>query len=131
MTSVRPHQPHHGESDHATVTTLVEDATRAHLRLGAGVPVADALGQALHDHLAAGRRFLRLDVSAADTLDRPTLRTLVDAHRRLLRRRGTLILTGAGDGVMRALADASCTQELFVLGRFADTAHPVGRPAWG
>jgi anti-anti-sigma factor len=55
----------------------------------------------LDDHLQAGRRTLRLDMSAVTFLDSTALSALLEFHHRCLGLHGTLLLTRASDPVRR------------------------------
>ena len=89
----------------ASLTTLRKDRTRALVRAVGewDLAGADALAEDLRAHEAAGRRFVRLDVSAVTFLDCTCLDVLVAAHTRLLAARGTLVLSGVTPRMLRLL----------------------------
>jgi|SRR5689334_13288905 len=89
----------------ASLTTLRQDPSRALVRAVGEWDLANAevLAELLEEHEKAGRRFVRLDVSAVSFLDCTCLDVLVTAHRRLLAARGTLVLTGVTPRLMRLL----------------------------
>ena len=89
----------------ASLTTLRQDRTRALVRAVGewDLANADALAELLQEHEKAGRRFVRLDVSAVSFLDCTCLDVLVTTHRRLLAARGTLVLTGVTPRLTRLL----------------------------
>jgi anti-sigma B factor antagonist len=81
---------------------------------------AAALWAVLQGHLAAGRRFLRLDLSGVTLLDATALTGITRAHHDLLRRRGTLVITGVHSLVSRVLRVTGLDELLFVSGPRAD-----------
>jgi anti-sigma B factor antagonist len=89
----------------ASLTTLRQDRTRALVRAVGEWDLANAhaLAELLEEHEKAGRRFVRLDVSAVSFFDCTCLEVLVAAHRRLLAARGTLVLTGVTPRLTRLL----------------------------
>ena len=88
------------------VTATVTDATNAtvHLRGEMDMATAELVTAVLDSELAAGRRFIRLDLSGLNFLDCAGLRALVCAHNQILAARGTLVLAGAGARIERLLA---------------------------
>lgn len=74
------------------------------------------LAALLEEHLAAGRRYLRVDLGGCTFLDTAVLTTLVQLHRRLLNVRGTLVLTGVGRRAAKLLAVTGMDAVLFVGG---------------
>ena len=88
-----------------SLTTLREDPSRVLVRAVGEWDLANAhlLDQMLAEQQEAGRRYVRLDMSAVSFLDCTCLDVLVTAHRRLLAARGTLVLTGVTPRLMRLL----------------------------
>jgi anti-sigma B factor antagonist len=99
----------------ASLRTIRQNHTRVLVRaLGEwDLANADILAEMLDAHRKAGRRFVRLDLSAVTFLDGTCLSVLVTAHRRLLAARGTLVLTGVTPRVMRLLSLAGLDAVLF------------------
>jgi anti-sigma B factor antagonist len=89
----------------ASLTTLRHDRSRALLRAVGEWDLANAhlLAKELDEHHRAGRRLVRLDLSAVSFLDCTCLDVLVTAHRRQLAARGTLVLTGLTPRLTRLL----------------------------
>ena len=85
------------------ITTVAEDAWRAHVALHGELDIADApqLLAVLEAHLEAGRRVLRLDTTDVTFLDSTVLGAMVAAHRRCVEMHGSLILTGVHGVVER------------------------------
>jgi anti-anti-sigma factor len=104
-----------------SAVTSSSDEDRASLRVVGdldGLAVAQ-LHQVINGHLAAGRRFLRLDMSGVTEIDDDGLRLILDTHHRVLAQRGTLILIGAAANVTRTIRAADRDDVLFLLERFA------------
>jgi anti-anti-sigma factor len=99
-----------------TVRTVLADAAHANLQLRGELDLAtvDLLARALGRHLAAGRRFVRLDLSRLAFLDCAGLRCLVQAHDRFLAGRGSLSLTGVGPRINRLLRLTHLDQALLI-----------------
>ena len=99
----------------ASLTTIRQDRTRTLVRADGEWDLANAhvLADALAEHQRAGRRFVRLDISAVTFLDCTCLEVLAAAHVRLLGTRGTLVLTGVPARIMRLLSLAGLAQVLF------------------
>jgi anti-anti-sigma factor len=118
--------PGHG----ASLTTLRQDRTRTLIRAVGewDLAGADELAHALDAHERAGRRFIRLDVSAVTFLDCACLEVLVAAHARLLAARGTLVLTGVTPGIARLLSLARLDRVLLTTS-LSDVDVPAGRSA--
>lgn len=78
-----------------SVTTTRCDAARADLRVCGRLDTRGAvvLRAVLDGHLRAGRRYLRVDIGRAASLDDAVLGVLCDVHRWLLAARGTLVIT--------------------------------------
>jgi anti-anti-sigma factor len=98
-----------------SLTTVQCDPTRAQVHASGHLDASAAavLAAVLDGHLRAGRRFLRLNVGAVPKVDSSALEVLSALHRRLLERRGTLIITGVTGAIERVLARADAG--LFLL----------------
>jgi len=112
-------------ADHG-VHTVLSDRTRATVRIlhdldPAGVAVLERL---LDEHYAAGRRFLRISVAGVRRLSTPLIALLERSHYRMLARRGTSIITGAGPDVMRELGELGLDEVLLVIETCADERIP-------
>ena len=109
-----------------SLTTIRQDRTRTLVRAEGEWDLANAhvLADALAEHERAGRRFVRLDVSAVTFLDCTCLEVLAAAHVRLLGARGTLVLTGVPARVMRLLNLAGLEQVLFTTSLSDVDVHP-------
>lgn len=64
---------------------------------------ADLLASLIDEEVRRGRRLVRLDLSRLTFCDCAGLRAIVQAHERLLRVRGSLVLIGARSAVFRLL----------------------------
>jgi anti-anti-sigma factor len=109
-----------------SLTTIRQDRTRTLVRAEGEWDLANAhvLADALAEHERAGRRFVRLDVSAVTFLDGTCLEVLAAAHVRLLGARGTLVLTGVPARIMRLLNFAGLAQVLFTTSLSDVDVHP-------
>jgi anti-sigma B factor antagonist len=111
------------------VDTAEFDSSRALIKVSGELDIATVppLWAVLEGHLAAGRRFLRLDVSEVTFMDAASLGGIIRAHHRALDHRGTLVITGARPPVTRMLRLTSLDEVLFVGGPRADDdlASPV------
>jgi anti-anti-sigma regulatory factor len=119
----------HTASRQFTVTTTRCDHVRAHLQVRGEADVAGAeiLQAILDGHLRAGRRFLRVDMGGATTVDDAALQVLSEAHHSLLAARGTLIITAVSRTLLPILAKVDSS--LLVLPvNVADVAEARGRP---
>jgi anti-anti-sigma factor len=124
-------------SQRGTLTTIRQDRVRALVRAAGEWDLANAelLGELLDEHGRAGRRFVRLDVSAVTFLDCACLEVLVAAHRRLLAVRGTLVLTGVPARLTRLLRAAGLDGVLLTVSVSDLDAHTdrvfmrAGQPA--
>jgi anti-anti-sigma factor len=110
-----------------TVETVRCDRLSALIKVTGELDLATAtpLWAALHEHLGAGRRFLRLDLSAVTFLDATTLTGICRVHRAALDRRGTLVMTGVRGLVARVLRLTGLDEVLFVSGPRADDDLPL------
>jgi anti-anti-sigma factor len=124
-----------------SVDTVECDASRALVKVAGELDLATVspLWAVLDCHLAAGRRFLRLDLSEVTFMDAAALGGIIRVHHQALDHRGTLVITGARPPVTRMLRLTSLDEVLFVGGPRADDDldSPVpladderGRPFW-
>jgi anti-anti-sigma factor len=113
-------------SSRGSLTTISQDTSRALVRVVGewDLANADVLAALLDEHDRAGRRFVRLDVSAVTFLDCACLEVLVAAHRRRLAARGTLVLTGVPARLARLLRLAGLDDELLTTSVSDLDAHP-------
>jgi anti-sigma B factor antagonist len=105
-----------------SVETVRLDQLRALVKARGAVDLTTSapLWGVLASHLAAGRRFLRLDLSDVTFLDASALTGLTRIHHDALERRGTLVLTGINRRVERVLRLAGLDRVLFLSGPRAD-----------
>jgi anti-anti-sigma regulatory factor len=80
-----------------------------------GRDAAALLEQVLDDHQRAGRRFVRLDLRTVTSMCREALTVVLRAHEALLRRRGTLVITGVDERVAGMLEAGDPERQLFLL----------------
>jgi anti-sigma B factor antagonist len=95
-----------------TVDVLVDDAVRVRLRARGELDLATApvLASVLNDQQ---RRYVHLDMSEVRFCDSAGLTALVEAHRDLLSRQGSLTLVGAGPRIQRLLRITGLDAVLF------------------
>lgn len=105
-----------------SVETVRFDRARAVIKVIGELDLHTAapLWAVLESHLAAGRRFLRLDLSGVTFLDATALTGITSVHKELLGRRGTLVITGVRALVSRVLRLTGLDEVLFVGGLRAD-----------
>jgi anti-anti-sigma factor len=105
-----------------SVETVRCDRLRALIKVSGELDLATAapLWAVLRSHVDTGRRFLRLDMSGVTFLDATALTGITAVHRDLLRRRGTLVITGVRSLVARVLRVTGLEDVLFVSGPRAD-----------
>jgi anti-sigma B factor antagonist len=105
-----------------SVDTVRFDRTRAIIKVTGELDLGTAppLWAVLQNHVAAGRRFLRLDVSGLTFLDATALSGITRAHQDLLGNRGTLVITGVRSLVARVLRMTGLDEVLFVSGPRSD-----------
>lgn len=117
-------------SSSMSVQTVRFDDTRALIKVIGELDLSTAapLWAVLQSHLAAGRRFLRLDLSGVTFLDATVLSGITRTHKELLSRRGTLVITGVRALVSRVLRMTGMDQVLFVSGPRADDDLPIAEP---
>ncbi len=111
-----------------SVDTVRFDTLRALIKVRGEIDrtTAAALWAVLQGHLAAGRRFLRLDLSGVTVLDASALHGLTHAHQQVLGNRGTLVITGVRSLVARVLRVTGLDQQLFIGGPRSDDDLPDG-----
>ncbi len=109
------------------IETVHFDRLRALVKVDGELDLSTAppLWAVLEGHLAAGRRFLRLDLSGVTFLDATALTGITRAHQDLLRRKGTLVITGVRALVARVLRLTGLDEVLFVGGPRADDDLPL------
>jgi anti-anti-sigma factor len=105
-----------------SVETTELSQLRARVRVAGDLDASTGapLWAVLQSHLAAGRRFLRVDLSGVAFLDAAALSGLTKAHHDALARRGTLVLTGVTMRLARVLRLTGLDRVLFVGGPRAD-----------
>ena len=91
------------------VATLRADHLRANILVtGTLRPAAvSLLTSVLRTHLAAGRRYLRVDLAGADVTDPAVVETLVEARRSVVDLGGMLVFENAGPLVVDAIRRAT------------------------
>ena len=118
MTSTAPRSP--GDLSSATEFLSIEteraDDRRASVRVHGELDVSTAAGlwSVLQNHLTAGRRFLRVDLSDVPFIDTAAVTAIVEVHRAALYRRGALVLVGVTPAVARVFAVAGVDQTLYL-----------------
>lgn len=114
-----------------SVDTVRFNQTGALIKVNGELDLSTAapLWAVLQSHLAAGRRFLRLDLSGVTFLDATVLTGITRAHQELLARRGTLVITGVRALVSRVLGMTGLDEVLFVSGPRADDDYTTPEPA--
>jgi anti-sigma B factor antagonist len=98
------------------VRVRATEASRATVELHGEMDLAtaDLLIAVVDSQHAAGRRFVRLDLSRLEFLDAAGLRGLLNAHNRLLTAHGMLTLTGVGPRIARLLHITHLDQTLYI-----------------
>jgi anti-anti-sigma factor len=101
-----------------SVQTLHVDDRRAAVAVLGDLDVSTAaeLWSVLQSHLAAGRRYLRVDLSAVRFVDSAAVTALIEVHREALYRRGTLVLVGVSDRIAKVLSLTGVDETLFIAG---------------
>ena len=109
-----------------SVDTVRCDETRALVKVVGELDLATAapLWAVLQGHVAAGRRFLRLDLSGVTFLDATALSGIKITHQKLLDAKGTLVITGVRSLAARVLRMTGLDEVLFVSGPRADDDQP-------
>jgi len=131
MTSTAPRRPTERSSESAAIRTSRCTGQRATVSVHGELDVATAaqLWSVLQEHLSAGRRFLRVDLSAVTFVDTSAVTAIVEVHHEALYRRGTLILEGVTPAVARVLTLTGVADTLFVAGpRAVSEAPQLARP---
>jgi anti-anti-sigma factor len=102
--------------DDVSVSTVRFDEQRAAVAVHGDLDVSTAaeLWAVLQGHLAAGRRYLRVDLSAVRFIDAAAVTAIVEVHHEALYRRGTLVLVGVTDPIAKVLALTGVAETLFV-----------------
>lgn len=113
-----------------SVETVRFDAVQALVKVSGVLDMHTSapLWAVLRAHLAAGRRFIRLDLCGVTLLDATALSGIVAAHQELLQRRGTLVITGVTSLVARMLRMTGQYERLLVGGMRSDDDLPE---PWG
>jgi anti-sigma B factor antagonist len=101
-----------------SVETVGLDQHRAHIRVAGELDLSTSapLWAVLHSHLAAGRKYLRLDLSGVEFVDAAALGGIAVAHHDALTLRGTLVLTGVHTRIARLLSLTGLDDVLFIGG---------------
>jgi anti-anti-sigma regulatory factor len=124
MTLATPaRRPSHAvPAQQAEPRTALADRNSAVVRVGGDLDSGGvaALERVLDQHYDAGRRFLRINLAGVQTLSSPFVTLLERTHYRMLARRGTSVITGAGPQLMRALRELGLDQVLLVVEACAD-----------
>jgi anti-anti-sigma regulatory factor len=91
------------------VATLSADTLRASIRVtGTLVPnTASLVTSILRTHVAAGRRYLRVDLAGAHFTDDGVVAALVSAHRTISDLGGMLVFENAGPRMVDAIRSAT------------------------
>jgi anti-sigma B factor antagonist len=99
-----------------SVETVGLDEHRAHVRVIGDLDVATGapLWAVLDGHLAAGRRYLRLDLSGVSFIDAATLSGFARIHHSALADRGRLLLTGVRPRIARVMRLGGLDHVLFI-----------------
>jgi anti-anti-sigma regulatory factor len=107
--------------DDLTITVTKADASRASLQLSGVLDdsSAPALLAGLHEQLEAGRRFVRLDLSALTEVDAAGFAAVVLAHFEFLEQRGTLIIADASAAARDLLHQLELDSILLVVAPLA------------
>jgi len=126
VTSTRSHVDPSPVGELMSVETVGLDRLRAHVRVAGEIDMSTGapLWAVLHSHLAAGRKFLRLDLSGVSFLDAAALSGIVHAHHDASERRGTLVLTGVHRRIARLLRLTGLDDVLLI----GDDPRDVERP---
>jgi anti-anti-sigma regulatory factor len=96
---------------------VLADRSRAVVQVGHDLDGAGvgALERVIEEHCAAGRCFLRISLVGVHRLSAAFVALLERTHYRLLARRGTSIITGAGEEVMATLRELGLDEVLLVV----------------
>lgn len=120
MTSTAPRPPEDLPltDDFLSVETVRFDERRAAVAVHGDLDVstAAALWSVLQSHLTAGRRYLRVDLSAVRFIDAAAVTAIVEVHHEALYRRGTLVLVGVTPPVAKVFSLTGVDETLFIAG---------------
>jgi anti-anti-sigma factor len=132
MTSTAPGRPVEHSTEFAAIRTSRSTGQRATVSVHGDLDVATAaqLWSVLQEHLSAGRRFLRVDLSAVTFVDTAAVSAIVEVHHEALYRRGTVILEGVTPPVARVLALTGVADTLFIAGPRAGSEAPQLARTW-
>lgn len=99
------------------IRTALADQSRAVIQVTRDLDAAGvtALERVIEEHCAAGRSFLRISLVGVHRLSAAFVALLERTHYRLLARRGTSIITGAGEDVMATLRELGLDEVLLVV----------------
>lgn len=124
MTSTAPRPPEDLAGEFLSVETVRYDERRAAVSVYGDLDVstAAALWSVLQSHLTAGRRYLRVDLSAVKFIDAAAVTAIVEVHHEALYRRGRLVLAGVTAAVAKVLSLTGVEDTLFIAG---PTQHPA------
>ncbi|HEX3336109.1 MAG TPA: STAS domain-containing protein [Jatrophihabitans sp.] len=113
------------EGAYMAVETISFDRVRALIKVTGELDVGTSapLWAVLQGHLAAGRRFLRLDLSGVTFLDASVLGGITRAHQDALGRRGTVVITGVQPAIARVFELTGLAEVLF--GRTSRADHDL------
>jgi anti-sigma B factor antagonist len=116
MTSTAPRPPE--DLELLSVETVRFDERRAAVSVHGDLDVstAAALWSILQNHLTAGRRYLRVDLSAVKFIDAAAVTAIVEVHHEALYRRGRLVLSGVSAAVAKVLSLTGVDGTLFIAG---------------
>lgn len=116
MTSTAPRPPE--DLEFLSVETVRFDERRAAVSVHGDLDVstAAALWSVLQSHLTAGRRYLRVDLSAVKFIDAAAVTAIVEVHHEALYRRGRLVLAGVTATVAKVLSLTGVDGTLFIAG---------------
>ena len=135
MTSTAPRPPEDLAlpDEFPSIETVRFDERRAVVAVHGDLDVSTAaeLWSILQRHLTAGRRYLRVDLSAVTFIDAAAVTAIVEVHHEALYRRGTLVLVGVTAAVAKVLALTGVDETLFVAGPgLTSRADLLGSRAW-
>jgi anti-anti-sigma factor len=128
MRGIAPHSPEASPSASGDlpITTFRSDRRSASVSVRGDLDVAVAaqLWSVLLQHLTAGRRYLRLDLSGVTFFDSSAVTAIVEVHHEALYRRGTLVLVGVTPLVAKVLSLTGADENLLVAGPRSDNDRP-------
>jgi anti-anti-sigma factor len=117
-TAPRPAEDLTRAGEFLSIETVRFDDRRAAVAVHGDLDVstAAALWSVLQSHLTAGRRYLRVDLSAVTFIDAAAVTAILEVHHEALYRRGTLVLTGITPSIAKVLALTGVDETLFLAG---------------